>query len=100
MENSRGVERFPGLGRHGVEVQRDEDGRSDEGHGGGVLQSRVRLEEDRIKVVQRMQSRVVLNGESRVIDTTDVNPLYHPLVPQAVQDRFDVISFAVDGDEA
>jgi hypothetical protein len=60
MEDSRGVERFPGLGRLGVEVQRDEDGRSDEGHGCEVLQSRVRLDGDRMKVVERMQSRPVL----------------------------------------
>lgn len=69
MENSRGVKRFPGLGRLGVEVQRDEDGRSDECHGNEVLQSRVQLEDDQMKVVEGMQSRVVLNGESRVIDT-------------------------------
>jgi hypothetical protein len=84
MENSRGIKRFPGLGRLGVEVQRDEDGRSDEGHGCEVLQSRVRLEEDRMKVLERMQSPFVLDGESRVIDTTFINPLYRPLVPQAV----------------
>jgi hypothetical protein len=33
------------------------------------LQSRVQLEDDQMKVVEGMQSRVVLNGESRVIDT-------------------------------